>query len=51
MNKTGAPSAGTPVTVGSHPKGIAIADLFGDGRREIVVCDQHDNDITILAGD
>jgi|GEM_PF-4057597 len=36
------------ITVGNHPKGIAIADLNGDGKGDIVVCNNADNNITII---
>jgi hypothetical protein len=41
--------ASSSITVGNHPKGVAIADLNGDGKGDIVVCNNLDNDITIIA--
>lgn len=48
MNRNGSVSARKAITVGNHPKGVAIADLNGDGVGDIVVCNQIDNDITII---
>ena len=49
MNKKGSVLSSSPITVGNHPKGVAIADLNGDGKCEIVVCNQLDNDISIIS--
>jgi hypothetical protein len=48
MSKNGTVLSSSPITVGNHPKGVAIADLDGDGKCEIVVCNQLDNEISIL---
>ena len=48
MNRNGSVSISKAITVGNHPKGVAIADLNGDGKGDIVVCNQLDNDITII---
>jgi hypothetical protein len=36
------------ITTGNHPKGIAIADFNKDGKDDIAVCNQLDNDISII---
>ena len=48
MSKGGNISSDYTITVGNHPKGIAIADLNRDGKADIVVCNQLDNDISII---
>jgi hypothetical protein len=48
MNRSGKVSSIQVIPVGRHPKGVAIADLNGDGKGDIVVCNQLDNDISIL---
>jgi hypothetical protein len=48
MSKNGTVSASKAITVGNHPKGIAIGDLNGDGKGDIVVCNQLDNDLSII---
>ena len=48
MNKNGTVLPGSAITVGNHPKGVAIADLSGDGKYEIVVCNQLDDEISII---
>jgi hypothetical protein len=48
MNRKGGVLSSSPITVGNHPKGVAIADLNGDGKGDIVVCNNRDNDITII---
>ena len=48
MNKNGTVLPGSAITVGNHPKGVAIADLNGDGKYEIVVCNQLDDEISII---
>jgi len=48
MNKNGTVLPGSAIIVGNHPKGVAIADLNGDGKYEIVVCNQLDDEISII---
>lgn len=48
MNRKGSVSSNKIITVGNHPKGVAIADLNGDRKIDIVVCNQLDNDCTII---
>lgn len=48
MSKNGGVSSSQVIKVGNHPKGVAIVDLNGDGKCDIVVCNQLDNDISIL---
>lgn len=50
MNKNSGVLSGSSITVGNHPKGVAIADLNGDGKGDIVVCNNLDNDISIITG-
>lgn len=48
MNRNGTVLSQSSITVGNHPKGIAIADLNSDGKSDIAVCNQLDNDISII---
>jgi hypothetical protein len=48
MNKNGTVLSQSSIIVGNHPKGIVIADLNADGKADIVVCNQLDNDISIM---
>jgi hypothetical protein len=48
MSKGGNISSVSTITVGNHPKDIAIADLNSDGKGDIVVYNQLDNDISII---
>ena len=41
--------ARTPA-VGRAPQGLAIADLNGDGKGDLVVCESADNEVTIFWG-
>lgn len=50
MNRNGTVLSQFSITVGNHPKGIAIADLNADGKNDIAVCNQLDNDISIIIG-
>ncbi len=40
--------SGIPIEVGSHPKGLALADLNNDSKADIVVCNNGDNSVFIL---
>jgi hypothetical protein len=44
------PAAGSPVTVGSGPYAIAVADLNGDGKLDLVTANLGDNTLSILLG-
>ncbi|MEP7323415.1 MAG: VCBS repeat-containing protein [Saprospiraceae bacterium] len=48
MSKEGGVLSSLSIKVGNHPKGVAIADLNGDRKSDIIVCNQLDNDISIL---
>ena len=39
---------GSPLKVGSHPSGVAVGDLNGDGKADIVTTNEEDNDISVL---
>jgi VCBS repeat protein len=45
-----AAAAGPRIPVGSDPQGIAIADLNGDGRPDLVTANQGSNDVSVLLG-
>ena len=38
----------SPIRVGRTPQGVAIADLNRDGRGDIVVVEDEDNDVLVL---
>ena len=48
MTKNGTVLSQSSITVGNHPKGIAIADFNSDGKGDIAVCNQLDNDISVI---
>jgi uncharacterized membrane protein YphA (DoxX/SURF4 family) len=50
MNNAGQPLSGKAIFSGLHPKGIAIADLNSDRKGDLVVCNNADNNITIIWG-
>jgi hypothetical protein len=45
------PTAGSPIGVGSIPRGIASGDLDGDGDRDLVVVNSSSNNLSILLND
>jgi FG-GAP-like repeat/Peptidase M10 serralysin C terminal/Calx-beta domain/FG-GAP repeat len=45
------PAAGSPIAVGSFPRGIAAGDLDGDGDKDLVVGNSFDNNVTVLLND
>ena len=46
-----AAAPGSPVTVGSGPRGIAVGDWNGNGVRDLAVANANSNTISILVGD
>jgi len=44
------PAGYSPIRVGHTPHGVAIADLNHDGKGDIVVAEEEDNDILVLLG-
>lgn len=44
-------AAGSPVSVGSRPTGVATADFNHDGKQDIAVTNSNDNTVMILLGD
>jgi hypothetical protein len=50
MDNAGHQLTGKAIPTGLHPKGIAIADLNSDRKADIVVCNNADNNITIIWG-
>ena len=48
MNKNGSMLSQSAITSGNHQKGIAIDDFNGDGKADIAVCNQADNNISII---
>ncbi|MGA2382721.1 MAG: VCBS repeat-containing protein [Gemmatimonadales bacterium] len=45
------PASGSPFTVGTGPYGVALGDVNGDGKLDIVTGNQTSNDATVLLGD
>ena len=41
-------ATGWTIAVGRFPTGVAIGDLNGDGKGDIVTCNYDDNDISVL---
>jgi len=48
MNKNGSMMSTSSITAGNFPKGIAIADLNGDRKGDIIVCNNLDNEISLI---
>jgi len=46
-----APAAGSPFAVGPLPWSVAVADVNGDGRSDIVTANVGSNDVTVLLGE
>jgi uncharacterized protein (TIGR03437 family) len=44
-------AAGSPFAVGTTPQAVAIADVNGDGKPDIVAANASDNTISVLLGD
>ncbi len=45
-----APAAGSPFAVGTEPRSVAVADVNGDGRPDIVTANETSDDVTVLLG-
>ncbi len=43
-------TAGSPFTVGKSPQSVAVFDINGDGRPDIVTANSGDNTVTVLLG-
>jgi len=41
---------GSPITVGAKPVALALADLNGDGKKDLVVANQDGNSVSVLLG-
>ena len=48
MDNNGHGITSKAIMTGRHPKGIAIVDLNGDRKGDIVVCNNADSNITII---
>jgi hypothetical protein len=44
-------ASGSPVTVGNNPFAIAVADFNGDGKADLAVVDNSDQNVVVLLGD
>ena len=44
------PASGSPIAVGLLPQALAIADLDGDGRADLVTANRESNNLTLLLG-
>ena len=50
-NGTFTPASGSPISLGgSQPRSVALADLNGDGKLDIVTADEGSNNISVLLG-
>lgn len=45
------PSPGSPFRVGAHPAAIAVADVNGDGKEDILTANTGSDDVSVLLGD
>ncbi|MGI8687688.1 MAG: FG-GAP repeat domain-containing protein [Thermomicrobiales bacterium] len=50
-NGTFTPKAGSPFAAGSTPNFLAVGDVTGDGKKDIVVTNTNANTVSVLAGD
>ncbi len=50
MSRNGSVAARSTVAVSGHPKGLAIRDLNGDGKADIVVTNTATNTVTVILG-
>ncbi len=49
-NGTFTPKAGSPFAAGSTPSDLAVGDVTGDGKKDIVVTNKATNTVSVLAG-
>jgi hypothetical protein len=50
MSRKGSVAARSTISIPGHPKGLAIGDLNGDGKADIVVTNSASNMVTVILG-
>jgi hypothetical protein len=48
MSSKGAVASISTIAISGHPKGLAIRDLNGDDKADIVVANNSDNTVTVM---
>ena len=50
MSRQGSVASSETIAVPGHPKGIAIRDLSGDGKGDVVITNNSRDNVTIIMG-
>jgi hypothetical protein len=50
LSRVGSVASGSILSIPGHPKGLAVRDLNGDGKADIVVTNSAANTLTIVLG-